>query len=61
VEKKADPAAVARIGFKAMMDGEGDVVAGFKNKLQAAIATVTPSSVLAEQHRKKAQPGSADH
>lgn len=60
-EKKADAAAVARVGFKAMMDGEGDVVAGFKNKLQAAIATVTPSSVLAEQHRKKAQPGSADH
>jgi uncharacterized protein len=60
VEKKDDPAAVARIGFKAMMDGEGDVVAGFKNKLQAAIATVTPSAVLAEQHRKKAQPGSAD-
>jgi len=60
VEKKADPAAVARIGFKAMMDGEGDVVAGFKNKVQAAIATVTPSAVLAEQHRKKAQPGSAD-
>ena len=61
VEKKADAATVARIGFKAMMDGEGDVVAGFKNKLQAAIATLTPSAVLAEQHRKKAQPGSADH
>ncbi len=61
VEKKADPAAVARVGFKAMMQGEGDVIAGFKNKVQAALATVTPASVLAEQHRKKAQPGSADH
>ncbi|MFL6606518.1 MAG: SDR family NAD(P)-dependent oxidoreductase [Steroidobacteraceae bacterium] len=50
---------VARIGFKAMMDGEGDVVAGIKNKVQAAIATVTPSAVLAEQHRKMAEPGSA--
>lgn len=50
---------VARIGFKAMMDGEGDVVAGLKNKLQAAVASVTPSSVLAEQHRKMAQPGTA--
>jgi uncharacterized protein len=58
-ENKADPAEVARIGFKAMLDGEGDVVAGIKNKLQAAIATVTPSAVLAEQHRKMAEPGSA--
>jgi len=58
-ENKADPAEVARVGFKAMMDGEGDVVAGLKNKLQTAMATVTPSSVLAEQHRKMAEPGSA--
>ncbi len=41
------------------MDGDGDVVAGLKNKLQAAIASVTPSAVLAEQHRKLAEPGSA--
>jgi uncharacterized protein len=58
-ENKADPAQVARIGFKAMMDGEGDVVAGLKNKLQTAMAAVTPASVLAEQHRKMAEPGSA--
>jgi short-subunit dehydrogenase len=57
-EHKADPAEVAKIGFKAMMDGEGDVVAGMKNKLQTAIASVTPSAVLAEQHRKMAEPGS---
>jgi short-subunit dehydrogenase len=38
-ENKADPAEVARIGFKAMMDGEGDVVAGLKNKLQTAQLT----------------------
>jgi hypothetical protein len=54
-----DAAEVARIGFKAMMDGEGDVVAGLKNKLQAAMASVTPSARLAEQHRKMAQPGTA--
>lgn len=57
--KKADPAEVAAIGFKAMMKGEGDVVSGWHNKLQSAIALVTPSSILAEQHRKKAEPGSA--
>jgi short-subunit dehydrogenase len=60
-EKKADAAEVARIGFKAMMDGEGDVVAGLKNKVQTAVASVTPAAALAEQHRKKAQPGTAKH
>lgn len=57
--EKADPAEVARIGFDAMMAGEGDVVAGWKNRMQAALASVTPSAVLAEQHRRMAQPGSA--
>jgi len=59
-EHKADPAEVARIGFKAMMDGEGDVVAGLKNKLLSAVASVTPSAVLAERHRQMAEPGGAD-
>jgi short-subunit dehydrogenase len=57
--KKDDPADVARTGFKAMMNGDGDVVTGWHNKLQSAIANVIPASVLAEQHRKKAAPGSA--
>lgn len=58
-ENKADPAEVAKIGFNAMMAGDGDVVAGLKNKLQAAAGHVTPSEVLAEQHRKMAEPGTA--
>jgi short-subunit dehydrogenase len=57
-DKKADPAKVAKVGFEAMMKGEGDVVAGFKNKLQAAVAAVTPQSQLAEMHRGMAEPGS---
>ncbi|RZL03430.1 MAG: SDR family NAD(P)-dependent oxidoreductase [Rubrivivax sp.] len=57
--KKDDPAEVARIGFEAMMAGEGDVVSGLKNKVQVAMAGVTPSAVLAEQHRKMAEPGGA--
>ena len=57
--KKDDPADVARTGFDAMMRGDGDVVAGWKNKLQSAIASVTPAGILAEQHRKQAEPGSA--
>jgi len=55
---KDDPADVARVGFDAMMRGDGDVVSGWKNKLQTAIASVTPAGVLAEQHRKMAEPGS---
>jgi len=58
-DKKDDPADVARVGFDAMMRGDGDVVSGWKNKLQTAIASVTPAGVLAEQHRKLAEPGSA--
>lgn len=57
--KKDDAADVARTGFKAMKNGEGDVVSGWHNKLQSAIANITPASILAEQHRKKAAPGSA--
>jgi uncharacterized protein len=56
---KADPAEVAKAGFEAMMKRESDVVAGFKNKVQVAVAGVTPNEVLAEQHRKQAEPGSA--
>jgi len=57
--EKDDPAEVAQVGYDAMVRGDGDVVAGWKNKLQTAVASVTPSSVLAEQHRKMAEPGTA--
>ena len=55
---KDDPADVARVGFDAMMRGDGDVVSGWMNKLQSAIANITPAGVLAEQHRRMAEPGS---
>lgn len=58
-DAKMDPAEVAKIGFDAMMDGEADVVAGLKNKLQVAMGKITPSQVAAEQHRKLAEPGTA--
>ncbi|WP_439519276.1 SDR family NAD(P)-dependent oxidoreductase [Hydrogenophaga sp.] len=60
-DNKADPADVARTGFDAMMRGEADVVAGLKNKLAVVVAKVTPSQLAAEQHRKMAEPGSANH
>jgi short-subunit dehydrogenase len=57
--KKDDPVDVAKAGYEAMMSGEGDVVTGLKNKVMSAAALITPSDILAEQHRKKAEPGSA--
>jgi uncharacterized protein len=59
-EEKDDPADVAKHGFEAMMRGDGDIVSGWKNKAQTSMASVTPSSMLAEQHRKIAEPGSAE-
>jgi len=58
--KKEDPAATARHGYDALMNGEGHVVSGWKNKVQAALAHVTPQAVLAERHRQMAEPGTAD-
>jgi uncharacterized protein len=57
-QKKDDPAKVAKIGFDAMMNGDGDVVSGWHNKLQSAIANIVPAGILAEQHRKMTEPGS---
>jgi short-subunit dehydrogenase len=59
-DEKDDPSEVAKTGFEAMMNGEGDVVTGWKNKLQSSVANVTPSEVLAKQHRKMAEPGTAE-
>jgi uncharacterized protein len=56
--KKQPADEVAREGFKAMMKGDGEVVTGWNNKLRAAISHIVPSSVLAEQHRGMAAPGS---
>jgi short-subunit dehydrogenase len=58
-QEKDDPADVAKVGFDAMMRGDGDIVSGWKNKLFSAIANITPAGILAEQHRKMSEPGSA--
>jgi len=41
--EKDDPAEVAKAGFDAMMNGDGDVVSGWKNKVMSAAANVMPS------------------
>lgn len=60
VEKKQPAAEVAKIGYEAMLQGDADVVAGLKNKLQAALSHLMPNEALAEQHRRMAEPGSAN-
>ncbi len=58
--EKDNPADVAKAGFDAMLEGEGDIVTGWKNKLQSALANITPAERLAKKHRQIAEPGSAD-
>jgi short-subunit dehydrogenase len=54
---KDEAAGVAKIGFDAMMRGDGDIVSGLQNKAQSAVANVTPAGMLAKQHRKQSRAG----
>jgi short-subunit dehydrogenase len=56
---KSDPADVAKDGWNALMAGKHAIVSGWKNKVQVAMASVTPNEVLAERHRQMAEPGTA--
>jgi len=58
--EKDDPAKVAKDGWAALQAGKPHVVSGWKNKLQAAVAHVAPTPVLAQMHRKMAEPGSGE-
>ncbi|MBV8836100.1 MAG: SDR family NAD(P)-dependent oxidoreductase [Alphaproteobacteria bacterium] len=58
-QKKQDPAEVAKAGFDAMMEGKGEVITGWQNKLRAAMSHILPADTVAEQHRSMAEPGSA--
>jgi uncharacterized protein len=60
-EKKMDPAEVARQGWEAMMDGKGQVITGWQNKMQAAMSHVMPAERLAKKHTEMAKPGTAKH
>jgi uncharacterized protein len=54
---KAHASDVAKAGFDALMKGELKRVAGFGNKLRAAVSHVAPDSALAQMHRGIAEPG----
>jgi short-subunit dehydrogenase len=55
--EKMKAADVAKVGFDAMMSGKLEVVAGFANKLRAAMSHVAPDAALAQMHRGMAEPG----
>ncbi len=58
-QKKQSAGEVAKLGFEAMLRGDGDVISGWQNKLRVAIAKLLPAGVVAEQHRGMAAPGTA--
>lgn len=53
---KADPAKVAKDGYDALLAGDTQVVSGFMNKVQTFFADILPDDVVAEMHRRMAQP-----
>ncbi|RYY49473.1 MAG: SDR family oxidoreductase [Chitinophagaceae bacterium] len=52
----ASAADVAKDGYQALMNGDDKVVSGAKNKVQTAMAAVTPDDMLAAQMHKKQAP-----
>ncbi len=55
-DSKDNAAKVAREGWDAVLSGSAHVVAGTKNKVQAAISHITPDRVLAKMHTNMAKP-----
>lgn len=55
-DSKDDPAMVAKAGYKALIEGDAHTVSGFMNKVQDAFAGVIPDTVLAQMHRRMAEP-----
>lgn len=49
---KASSAGVAKDGFRAMMNGDAQVISGLMNKLQVFIMRFLPATFLASQHRR---------
>jgi hypothetical protein len=48
----ADPAEVAREGYRALKDGDRKLIVGLKNKIQAAMSNVLPDNVVVLGMRK---------
>ena len=55
---KADPAKVARDGYKAMKNGDsGEVSAGLMTTIQSTFSGIIPDTILSKMHERLAKPG----
>ena len=54
----ADPAKVAKDGYEALLEGDTQIVSGFMNKVQTMFADILPDDLVAQMHRKMAEPES---
>lgn len=52
----ADPATVAKDGYKALMEGKDMVISGFKNKAQVAMSNLMTDSKATDNMRKQQEP-----
>ena len=52
----ADPAKVAKDGYEALLEGDTQIVSGFANKVQTMFADILPADVVAQMHRRLAEP-----
>lgn len=55
-DNKADPAKVAKDGYEALLVGDTQVVSGFMNKVQTLFADILPDDMVAQMHRRMAEP-----
>ncbi len=56
----ADPAEVAKDGYKALMAGESRIISGFMNNVQVGMSKVTPDPLVAAQVHKQSAPVDGD-
>lgn len=54
--KLADPAEVAKDGYKALMEGDDQIVSGMKNKFQVIMTNMMPDAAAAERMKKMQEP-----
>ena len=59
-DSKEDPVKTARTGYDALQSGKGQVASGIMNKIQTVFAGIIPDAVLAQMHRRMAEPGTGD-
>jgi short-subunit dehydrogenase len=55
---KSDPADVAKDGYKALLAGDLQITSGFMNKVQSFFADILPDDLMAQMHRRMAEPKS---